>query len=118
MLFDHAQLRGSHTVFVHGGAGNVGAYTVQLARHAGLRVMASAHGKDTGYLLGLGAERVIDLHDGTFSDLNQSADAVIDTVGGETQVRLFDLVKPGGIVVSAVSPPDQQFAQQRGARAV
>jgi NADPH:quinone reductase-like Zn-dependent oxidoreductase len=58
------------------------------------------------------------LREGTFSDLNQSVDAVIDTVGGETQARLFELVKPGGIVVSAVSPPDQQLAQQRRVRAV
>ena len=54
----------------------------------------------------------------TLSNLNQSADAVIDTVGGETQARLFELAKPGGIVVSAVSTPDQQLAQQCGVRAV
>lgn len=118
MLFDHARLGGGQTVFVHGGAGNVGAYAVQLARHAGIRVMASAHNKDAAYVLDLGAERVIDLRDETAADLNQSADAVIDTVGGETQERLFDLVKPGGIVVSAVSPPDQQLAQQHGVRAL
>ena len=118
MLFDHAQLRGGQTVFVHGGAGNVGTYAVQLAHYAGIRVMASAHSGDADYVLGRGAERVIDLREGTFSDLNQSADAVIDTVGGETQARLFELAKPGGIVVSAVSPPDQQLAQQRRVRAV
>jgi NADPH:quinone reductase-like Zn-dependent oxidoreductase len=118
MLFYHAQLGRGHTVFVHGGAGNVGAYAVQLARNAGIRVTASAHGKDFEYLLGLRKERVVDHHDVRFSDLYQSADAVIDTAGGETQARLFDLIKPGGAIVSAVSPPDQQLAQQRGVRAV
>jgi NADPH:quinone reductase-like Zn-dependent oxidoreductase len=118
MLFDHAQLRSGHSVFVHGGAGNVGAYAVQLARHAGIHVIAGAHDKDAAYVLGLGAARAIDLHGGASAELNQSVDAVIDTVGGETQKHLFDLVKPGGVVVSAVSQPNRHLARQRGIRAL
>lgn len=64
MLFDHAQLRSGHSVFMHGGAGKVGAYAVQLARHAGIHVIAGARDKDAAYVLGLGAARAIDLHDG------------------------------------------------------
>jgi NADPH:quinone reductase-like Zn-dependent oxidoreductase len=39
MLFDQAGAREGQTVFVHGGAGNVGGYAVQLARRSGLRVI-------------------------------------------------------------------------------
>ena len=61
---------------------------------------------------------MIDVRDESFANLSQSADAVIDTVGGKTQASLFDVVKPGGVVVSAVSPPHPQLAQQRGVRAL
>jgi len=45
-------------------------------------------------------------------------DAVIDLVGGETRARSFAILRPGGILVSAVSKPDQAEATRRGARAL
>src|SRR6516164_3962361 len=116
MLFDHARVGEGQTVFVHGGAGNVGAYAMQLARWSKVRVIASIRGDDADHVRTLGADDVIRIPSSRLAEFAQSADAVIDTVGGPTQDRLFSLAKPGGIVVSVVSPPNAQRAQQYGLR--
>jgi NADPH:quinone reductase-like Zn-dependent oxidoreductase len=116
MLFDHARLSDGQTVFVHGGAGNVGAFAVQLARRSKARVIASVHGDDADYVRALGADEVVRTPSSRLAEFGQCADAVIDTVGGPTQDQLFSLANPGGIVVSVVSPPNPQLAQQYGLR--
>ena len=60
MLFDYAHAKAGQTVLVHGGAGNVGAYAVQIARQAGLHVVATASANDATFVRSLGAERVLD----------------------------------------------------------
>ena len=57
MLFDYGHATRGQTVLIHGGAGNVGAYAVQLASQAGLHVIATAASADLEYVRGLGAER-------------------------------------------------------------
>jgi NADPH:quinone reductase-like Zn-dependent oxidoreductase len=121
MLFDRAQVREGQTVVVNGGAGNVGAYVVQLAHTSKLRVIATVHGDGADYVRSLGADEVIDTglrNFGAkgFGDFAQLADAVIDTVGGGTQDALFTLAKPGGIIVSCVIKPDARRAAQHGVR--
>jgi NADPH:quinone reductase-like Zn-dependent oxidoreductase len=59
----------------------------------------------------------LDFHATRFEDVVHDADAVIDLVGGEAQARSFALLKPGGALISAVSPPDQALAATRGIRA-
>ena len=112
MLFDHARVGEGQTVFVHGGAGNVGAYAMQLARWSKVRVIASIRGDDADHVRTLGADDVIRIPSSRLAEFAQSADAVIDTVGGPTQDRLFSLAKLGGIIVSVVSPPNASRAQQ------
>lgn len=116
-LFDEARLTSGDTVLIHGGAGNVGAYAVQLARHAGLTVIATAGTNDVDYVRGLGADRVIDYSHTRFEDEAGSVDAVIDLVGGETQARSFAVLKAGGRLISAVSPPDAEKAKRHGVEA-
>ncbi len=107
MLFDYAQLKAGQTVLIHGAAGNVGAYAVQLAKQADLQVFATARPADLDYVRTLGAEMVVNYQTKKFEDAVPLVDAVLDTVGGETQHRSFRVLKPGGIVVSSVSPPPQ-----------
>jgi NADPH:quinone reductase-like Zn-dependent oxidoreductase len=117
MLFDNAQLSRGQTVLIYGAAGNVGAYAVQLARWAGAHVIAVAAGRDAGYLRGLGASEVIDFQTERVEYHVSGVDAVIDTVGGDSQQHAFGVIKRGGIVVSSVSPPSQELAQTHGVRA-
>jgi NADPH:quinone reductase-like Zn-dependent oxidoreductase len=116
MLFDHAAVREGQTVVVHGGAGNVGAYAVQLAHAKKLHVIATVRNGDADYVRGLGADEVINTETASLADFARRADAVIDTVGGALQDQLFTLAKPGGIVVSSASRPNAQLAQRRRVR--
>lgn len=107
MLFDYAQLKTGQTVLIHGAAGNVGSYAVQLAKRAELQVFATAGPADLEYVRGLGVEMVVNYKTENFEEVVPLVDAVLDTVGGETQHRSFGVLKPGGILVSSVSPPPQ-----------
>jgi NADPH:quinone reductase-like Zn-dependent oxidoreductase len=107
MLFDYAQMKAGQAVLIHGAAGNVGAYAVQLAKQAELQVFATAGPADLDYVRGLGAEVVVNYQTAKFEDAVPPVDAVLDTVGGETEHRSFRVLKPGGILVSSVSPPPQ-----------
>lgn len=110
MLFDRANVSSGQTVLVHGAAGNVGAYAVQLAHWARARVIAVAGTADADYVRGLGADEVIDYRTQRFEERVRNVDAVIDTVGGETQMRSFPVLKRGGMLVSSVSQPSQDLA--------
>lgn len=116
MLFDRANVNAGETVLVLGAGGNVGAYVVQLAHSVEAHVVGVAHSKDAEYLRGLGADRVIDSATERFEELVTGVDAVIDTIGGETQERSFAAVKRGGVIVSSVSPPSAELAGRYGVR--
>ncbi|MEA2746380.1 MAG: hypothetical protein QOI41_523 [Myxococcales bacterium] len=116
-LFDHGHLEAGATVVIHGAAGNVGAYAVQLAHRAGMRIIATAATDDVSFVRSLGADRVIDYRTQHFEEEVRDADAVVDLVGGETQTRSFQVLRRGGKLISAVSPPDPQLARTHGVEA-
>lgn len=119
MLFEYANLSAGDSCLVHGAAGNVGAYAVQLARQKGVRVTATASANDAEHLRELGADQVIDYRAARFEDLVKDVDAVIDLVGGETANRSYGVLKRDGVLVSAVVfEPSQEKARQHGIRAV
>jgi NADPH:quinone reductase-like Zn-dependent oxidoreductase len=117
MLFDYANVTAGQTVLIHGAAGNVGGYAVQLAKQAGLYVVATAASADQEYVRRLGAERVLDYHTERFEESVSGVDVVLDTVGGETQQRSLRVLKPGGILVSVVSPVSETAQKRYGVRA-
>ena len=116
-LFDYARLEAGQTVVIHGAAGSVGAFAVQLARRAGVRIIATAASNDVAFLRDLGASTVIDFQAQRFEEQVRDAEAVIDLVGGDTQTRSFQVLRRGGKLISAVSPPDQVIAQSHGVEA-
>lgn len=118
MVHEHGKSEAGKVVLVHGAAGNVGAYAVQLAKAARARVLATARGGDVEFVRGLGADVVIDVERARFEDRAKGVDVVIDTLGGEIQTRSFAVLAPGGVLVSAVSLPDQAEAARRGVRGV
>jgi NADPH:quinone reductase-like Zn-dependent oxidoreductase len=113
-LFDQAQLRAGQTVIIHGAAGNVGAYAVQLARRAGIRVIATAATDDVAFVRELGADTVVDFRTERFEDAAREVDAVLDLVGGETQARSLQVLRRGGNLISTVSQPNQDLARSHG----
>ena len=102
-LFDRAGLKPGERVLVHGAAGSVGEFAVQLARLHGAHVIATASGADLGFVKDLGAERVIDHRASRFEDSVSEMDVVFDTVGGDTLRRSWAVLKSGGRMVTIVS---------------
>ena len=106
---DTLRLRRGETILVHGGAGGVASFAIQLAKHIGARVITTASAANHGYLRGLGADQVIDYHAQDFTQLVRDCDAVFDTVGGDVAKRSFEVLRPGGraafIASGYVLPP-------------
>jgi NADPH:quinone reductase-like Zn-dependent oxidoreductase len=108
-IFTHGHLEKGQTILIHGGAGAVGAYAVQLASHAGAVVIATASGGDEAYLKSIGASRVIDYRKAPFEKvLQEKVDVVFDLIGGDTQKRSFLVLKEGGHLVAATQPVSQE----------
>jgi NADPH:quinone reductase-like Zn-dependent oxidoreductase len=118
MVFEYGAVDATRRVLVHGAAGNVGAYAVQLARRVAHEVVATGFSHDAAYIQTLGAHRVIDVQTSRFEEVLSDVDVVLDTLGGDTQDRSFAVLKRGGVLVSAVAEPDQQEAARYGVRAL
>jgi len=117
MLSRHAAVGAGQSVLVLGGAGNVGAYAVQLARLCGAKVVATAQEPDLGYVRTLGADGAIAAGQPPPPQLAAQMDVVIDTAGGSALAQAFDWMRPGGVLISAVTAPDQAVAARHGVRA-
>jgi NADPH:quinone reductase-like Zn-dependent oxidoreductase len=111
-LVDQAAVQPGEAVLVHGGAGGVGALTVQLAVIWGAHVSATVR-SDAGELLaGFGVERVIDVRTEAFDASGRAYDVVIDTVGGETLDRSFSVLRRGGRLVTIAGAPPEGKADE------
>ncbi len=118
-LFDHANLVAGQTVLIHGAAGGVGVFAVQLACWAGAHVIGTASARNSDFLRELGANEIIDYTTTRFEEVVHDVDLVFDTVGGDTLERSWQVVKPGGVLVSVVSPrPSFAEAKAHGVRPV
>src|SRR3954464_4115954 len=83
-LIDRARLAAGQRVLIHGAAGGVGGFAVQLARWRGARATAPAGAGNLDFVRGLGADEVIDYRTERFEQRVRGVDAVFDTVGGDT----------------------------------
>src|SRR5215471_13752848 len=115
-LFDHAQIEKGQRILIHGAAGGVGTYAVQLASWKGAEVIATAAAKDHNFLGELGASNVIDYTQERFEEKVKDVDVVLDTIGGETQQRSWSVLRGGGILISIVSPVAADKATSLGLR--
>jgi NADPH:quinone reductase len=98
-------LAAGQTLAVTGAAGAVGGYTIQLAKAAGLRVLADAYPKDCDLVSGLGADVVVPRGDEVAAAIRlatgDGVDALVDAaVMGEL---VLPAVRDGG-QVAAVRP--------------
>ena len=116
-LHEYARLQPGQHVLVHGGAGGVGAYAVQLAALYGARVTATASARDAGLVAALGADDVLD-YTGRFEDHVHDADVVVDPVGGEVMARSWPVLRSGGILVAIAEEPGGDHAGRDDVRGV
>jgi NADPH:quinone reductase-like Zn-dependent oxidoreductase len=117
-LFDHGDLQSGERVLIHGGAGGVGSFAVQLARWRGAHVAATASARDAELVRELGADEVIDYRAERFEDAVDDRDLVFDTVGGETWERSWNVLRPGGRLVSIAVPRPPEREPRDGRRAI
>jgi NADPH:quinone reductase-like Zn-dependent oxidoreductase len=93
-------------ILIHAGAGGVGHLAVQLAAYFGAHVIATASGRNTGWLRELGANETVDHTTTRFEDVVAEVDTVIDLVGDlqdHTGPRSLDVLRPGGLLVNVPS---------------
>src|SRR5437588_9444871 len=104
-LEDTAKLKAGETILIQGGAGGVAGFAIQLAKHLGATVITTASARNHDYVRSLGAERIIDYQKEDFTKAVSGCDVVFDTVGGEVQVRSYEVLKPGGRLVWIAAAP-------------
>ena len=111
-LLDRAKMQSGERVLIHGAAGAVGLFAVQLARLHGAFVIATASDRNTEFVKQLGADEVIDYKTSRFEDQVGTVDIVFDAVGGETLDRSWAVLKPGGRMVT-IAADSEATADQR-----
>jgi NADPH:quinone reductase-like Zn-dependent oxidoreductase len=114
-LVEIGRLGANQRVLIHAGSGGVGSMAIQLARHLGATIFTTVGKRNVELVKRLGANVAIDYRSERFEDVAKDCDVVLDSAGGDTLVRCFECVKPGGVVVSInSSTPSPAFARSWG----
>ncbi|MEU8606596.1 NADP-dependent oxidoreductase [Actinoplanes sp. NPDC048791] len=117
-LVDHAQVRAGERVLVHGGAGGVGVYGVQLAAALGAHVIATDLPANEAFVRSLGAAEFLDYTTRRFDEELSGLDVVLDAVGGDTLERSYAVLRPGGRLITLAAPPDPARASRNTVQAM
>jgi alcohol dehydrogenase len=113
--FARVKAQAGQRILIHAGAGGIGTFAIQYARHLGLDVTTTTSSKNVDFVKSLGADRVIAYDRGNYLEQGGDYDIVYDTLGGAFTVDAFKVVKRGGAVISLSGPPDRDFARREGA---
>ena len=113
-LVDVAAAKPGQKVLVHAGAGGLGSTLIQVAKRLGAHVATTASSKDLDKVRELGADEVIDYRSQDFADVLSGFDVALDSLGGTNLEKSLTVLKPGGLAISVVGPPDPAFARQLG----
>ena len=111
-LEDTANLKAGEKILIQGGAGGVGSYAVQLAKHLEAHVIVTASPNNHEYMKKLGADEVIDYNSVDFREKVSDCDVVYDTVGGDVHLHSYDVLLSGGRMVY-VAPQPENFQLPR-----
>ena len=103
-LFEHSGLQPGQHVLIHGAAGGVGSFAVQLARWQGAQVSATVSTRNLTFVRHLGVDQVIDYTTTRFEESVRDVDLVLDAVGGDTRERSWAVLRAGGTLVTIVRP--------------
>lgn len=92
------QVKAGQKILIQAGAGGVGIYAIQLAKKLGAYVATTASEANRDFVMGLGADQVIDYHQNRIVDVLSDYDAVFDMVGDVDNG--IAILKPGGYFVT------------------
>lgn len=113
-LVDLAGVTAGQKVLVHAGVGGLGSTVIQLAKHLGAHVATTAHTDDLDTVRALGADVVVDYTAQDFTEVVAGYDVVLDSLGPASLEKSLTVLRPGGLAISVVGPPDPAFARQLG----
>ena len=113
-LVERGNLQPGQKVLIHAGAGGVGSIAIQLAKHLGATVAATASASNLDFVRELGADIAIDYRSQDFEQLLSGYDLVLDSLGGENLEKSLRVLKPGGKAIGISGPPDPAFAREAG----
>lgn len=102
-LKEFGGLKAGQKVLIHGAAGGVGSFAVQIAKAMGAKVIGTAQTRNQSLLKELGVDQAIDYTATPFEKAVSDVDLIIDMVGGDTEKRSWAVLKKGGILASTVS---------------
>jgi NADPH:quinone reductase-like Zn-dependent oxidoreductase len=117
-VIEEAKVQSGQRVLVHGAAGGVGLFAVQLARWKGAHVIGTASAGNIEFVRSLGAETVIDYNAAPFERVVRDVDVVVDTVGGEIPERSWQVLRPGGVLVTVAAQLSPEAGQAHSVRAL
>lgn len=113
-LVDTGHVKKGDKVLIHGAAGGVGSFAVQIAKKLGAYVIATASGKDKDFVLGLGADECIDYKTQKFEEMVSDVDFILDSIGDDNFVRSLKVLKEDGTIV--LLPTVKKDAAEKAAR--
>lgn len=111
-LVERGDVKEGDRVLILGASGGTGSILVQMAKTFGAYVIGTATDEGVTRAKSMGADQVVDYKMQDFTKVIEDVDLVIDFVGGATQADAFKVIKPGGKLLSAFSPPSQELAKE------
>lgn len=117
-IYEHLELKSGQKILIHGGAGGIGSFAIQLAKNIGAYVATTVSGDSFELAKSLGADQVIDYKKTDFTQVIKDFDAVLDTIGGDTGIKSYQVLKSGGKLVSLWNQPDQELMKVNQVEAV
>jgi len=113
-LIDRANLQSGQKVLIHSGAGGVGTFAVQLARHKQAFIATTCSAANGDFVKNLGADQIVDYRKEKFDEVLKDFDVVFDTMGGDNALRSISVLKKGGVLVSVQGIPTPDVAKKYG----
>ena len=111
-LRDELQIQPGQRILITGGAGGVGVFAIQLAKHLGAFVATTASPRGEALVRRLGADLVIDYTCERFEDKLKDYDAVLDLMGETDLLRSFSVLRRGATAVSLAGMPEPETARR------
>lgn len=112
-LKERAKVQKGQKVFIPAGAGGIGSFAIQLAKHFGTKVGTTTSTGNVQLVSSLGADEVVDYKKQQFEEILRGYDMVLGTLRGDEIERSINILKPGAKIVSLVGPLDAAFASAR-----
>ncbi len=111
-LYEHINLQPGQRILITGGSGGIGSLAIQIAKHIGAHVTATASSDGVALVEQLGADEVVDYKAQDVAELPRDFDAAFNTVTGDMFDKVLHTVKEGGVAVGMNGGPSDGLADE------